>query len=141
MSRAKGERDRAGRRRPRCPCGSVASVTPSYSRAWGYGRRGRVHTFRKRRFTSLSCFRYCGIVKIVINVAKRGVLTLRAKFKKQLGLTDNNLVIAESAPEGVLLRPAVAVPIETYTDERVREFDESEAELATEFDSEVERSG
>ena len=31
--------------------------------------------------------------------------------------------------------------IEIYTDERVREFDESEAELAAEFDTDVDRSG
>lgn len=80
-------------------------------------------------------------MKTVINVTKRGVLTLPVKFRRQLGLTDDNLVIAESTPEGVLLRPAVALPIEIYTDERVREFDESEAKLAAEFDSEVERRG
>ena len=80
-------------------------------------------------------------MKTVINVTKRGVLTLPVKLRRQLGLTDENLVIAESTPEGVLLRPAVALPIEIYTDERVREFNESEAELAAELDSEVERPG
>ena len=71
-----------------------------------------------------------------INVTKRGVLTLPVRLRKQLGLTADNLVIAESTPDGVLLRPAVALPIEIYTDERVREFNESEAELAAELDSE-----
>ena len=37
--------------------------------------------------------------------------------------------------------PAVALPIEIYTDERVREFNESEAELAAEFDSESKQPG
>ena len=50
-------------------------------------------------------------------------------------------MIAESTLEGVLLRPAIALPIEIYTDERVREFNESEAELAAEFDSGSQRSG
>ena len=50
-------------------------------------------------------------------------------------------MIAESTLEGVLLRPAIALPIEIYTDERVREFNESEAELAAEFDSGRQRSG
>lgn len=76
------------------------------------------------------------IMKTVINVTKRGVLTLPVRLRKQLGLTADNLVIAESTPDGVLLRPAVALPIEIYTDERVREFNESEAELAAELDSE-----
>ena len=80
-------------------------------------------------------------MKTVINVTKRGVLTLPVRFRRQLGLTGENLVIAESTPEGVLLRPAIALPIEIYTDERVREFNESEAELAAEFDSGRQRSG
>ena len=82
-----------------------------------------------------------GTMKTVINVTKRGVLTLPVRFRRQLGLTGENLVIAESTPEGVLLRPAIALPIEIYTDERVREFNESEAELAAEFDSGSQRSG
>ena len=80
-------------------------------------------------------------MKTVINVTKRGVLTLPVRLRKQLGLTADNLVIAESTPDGVLLRPAVALPIEIYTDERVREFNESEAELAAELDSETRKSG
>ena len=80
-------------------------------------------------------------MKTVINVTKRGVLTLPVRLRKQLGLTADNLVIAESTPDGVLLRPAVALPIEIYTDERVREFNESEAELAAELDSETRTYG
>ena len=85
--------------------------------------------------------RYYGVMTTVINVTKRGVLTLPVRFRRRLGLTGENLVIAESTPEGVLLRPAVALPIEIYTDERVREFNESEAELAAEFDSQSKRPG
>ena len=39
-------------------------------------------------------------------------------------------LIAETTPEGLLLRPAVTLPAEVYTPEREREFDEAEAELA-----------
>jgi len=77
----------------------------------------------------------------VINVTKRGVLTLPVRLRRQLGLTGDNLVIAEATPDGVLLRPAVALPIEIYTDERVQEFNESEAELAAEFNAESKRRG
>lgn len=79
------------------------------------------------------------LMRTVINVSKRGVLTLPVRFRRQLGLTGDNLVIAESTQDGVLLRPAVALPVEIYSDERVREFDESEAELAAELDSRVKR--
>ncbi len=39
-------------------------------------------------------------------------------------------LIAETTPEGLLLRPAVTLPVEIYTQERVRELDAAEAELA-----------
>jgi hypothetical protein len=39
-------------------------------------------------------------------------------------------LIAETTPEGLLLRPAVTLPVEVYTPEREREFDAAEAELA-----------
>ncbi len=38
--------------------------------------------------------------------------------------------LTETTPEDLLLRPAVTLPVEVYSDERVREFDEAEAELA-----------
>lgn len=39
-------------------------------------------------------------------------------------------LIAETTPEGLLLRPAVTLPIELYSDRRLHEFAEAEAELA-----------
>jgi hypothetical protein len=38
--------------------------------------------------------------------------------------------LTETTPEDLPLRPAVMLPVEVYSDERVREFDEAEAELA-----------
>jgi len=38
-------------------------------------------------------------------------------------------MIVEATPEGLLLRPAVTLPIEIYGDSRLREFAEAEAEL------------
>lgn len=46
------------------------------------------------------------------------------------GLSADDQLIAETTPEGLLLRPAVTLPIELYSDERLREFDAAEAELA-----------
>lgn len=42
-------------------------------------------------------------------------------------------LIAETVPEGLLLRPAVTLPVEIYTPEREREFDQAEADLAAFF--------
>lgn len=64
-------------------------------------------------------------------VTSRGVITLPAKLREALGLKADDHLIAETTPDGLLLRPAVTLPIEIYTPEREREFDEGEAELAT----------
>jgi antitoxin PrlF len=57
-------------------------------------------------------------------------VTLPAKLREAVGLKPDEQVIAETTPEGLLLRPAVTLPLEIYSDERIREFDAAEAELA-----------
>jgi len=48
-------------------------------------------------------------------------------------------LIAETTPEGLLLRPAVTLPIELYSAAREREFDAAEAELAAVLDEKTSR--
>lgn len=55
-------------------------------------------------------------------VGKRGVVVIPAPLRRRFGLDEGVLLIAEGTPEGVLLRPAVAVPTEIYTPERKAEF-------------------
>jgi AbrB family looped-hinge helix DNA binding protein len=69
-------------------------------------------------------------VKATLTITSRGVVTLPAKLRQALGLQADDQLIAETTPEGLLLRPAVTLPLEVYTPEREREFDEAEAELA-----------
>jgi AbrB family looped-hinge helix DNA binding protein len=69
-------------------------------------------------------------MKAVVTMTSRGVVTLPAKLRKFLGIKADDQLIAETTPEGLLLRPAVTLPVEMYSAERVREFEESEAELA-----------
>ena len=54
-------------------------------------------------------------------------------MREAAGLRPQDNLIAETTPEGILLRPAVTVPIEIYTDERIAEFDEAEADLTAWF--------
>jgi len=68
-------------------------------------------------------------MKTTVTVTSRGVITLPAKLRQALGLKAEDILIAETTPEGVLLRPAVTLPVEIYSAARVREFDEAEAEL------------
>jgi AbrB family looped-hinge helix DNA binding protein len=76
---------------------------------------------------------YCNTatVKAAITITSRGVITLPARVRRALGLRADDQLIAEVTPDGLLLRPAVTLPVEIYTPQREREFDESEAELAS----------
>ena len=69
-------------------------------------------------------------MKANVTITSRGVITLPAKLRQALGLKAEDHLIAETTPEGLLLRPAVTLPVEMYTPERVREFDAAEQELA-----------
>ena len=62
-------------------------------------------------------------------MTSRGVVTLPAKLRQALGLKADDQLIAETTPEGLLLRPAVTLPVEIYSESRIREFDAAEAEL------------
>ncbi len=69
-------------------------------------------------------------MKAALTLSSRGTLTLPAKLRQSLGLKADDQLIAETVPEGLLLRPAVTLPIEIYTERRIAEFDTAEAELA-----------
>ena len=69
-------------------------------------------------------------MKTTLTITDRGVVTLPAKLRRALGLKADDLLIAETTPEGLLLRPAVTLPVEIYSEARIREFDEAEEELA-----------
>jgi bifunctional DNA-binding transcriptional regulator/antitoxin component of YhaV-PrlF toxin-antitoxin module len=68
-------------------------------------------------------------MKTTLIVTSRGVVTLPAKLLRALGIKADDQLIAETTPDGLLLRPAVTLPVEMYSGQRVREFDEAEAEL------------
>lgn len=55
-------------------------------------------------------------------VGKRGTVVIPAQLRRQYGIEEGSLVITEAHGDGVLIRPAVALPVEVYTDERKAEF-------------------
>jgi len=55
-------------------------------------------------------------------MGKRGTIVIPAEFRKRFGLDEGALILAEEREDGILLRPAVAVPVEVYTPERRAEF-------------------
>ncbi len=58
----------------------------------------------------------------VSKVGKRGTIVLPAKLRRRFGIEEGSLIVAEEREEGVLIRPAVALPVEVYTPERRAEF-------------------
>lgn len=69
-----------------------------------------------------------------ITVGRRGAITIPAKLRRAFGMEQNDHLIAEQTPEGILLRPAVSVPVEMYTEERIAEFGADETALRKRFE-------
>jgi AbrB family looped-hinge helix DNA binding protein len=55
-------------------------------------------------------------------VGKRGTIVIPAKLRKRFGIEEGALVTTEEREDGILIRPAVVVPVEKYTPERKAEF-------------------
>ncbi|CAN5547877.1 hypothetical protein BH24ACT21_BH24ACT21_18360 [soil metagenome] len=55
-------------------------------------------------------------------VGKRGAVVIPVELRRRFGIEEGSLVIAEATEDGILIRPAIAVPVETYTAERRAEF-------------------
>ena len=65
--------------------------------------------------------------KATIN--ERGVITIPAAIREAFGLRANDEVIIEETDQGILLRPAVSVPIEIYSEKRIAEFAQDEGAI------------
>jgi AbrB family looped-hinge helix DNA binding protein len=55
-------------------------------------------------------------------MGKRGTVVIPAALRRRFGMEEGSLLIAEECEDGVLIRPAVLLPVETYTSERRAEF-------------------
>jgi AbrB family looped-hinge helix DNA binding protein len=55
-------------------------------------------------------------------VGKRGAIVVPARLRRKFGIEEGGLVVAEERSDGILIRPAVAIPVEIYTPERKAEF-------------------
>jgi AbrB family looped-hinge helix DNA binding protein len=58
----------------------------------------------------------------VVKVGKRGTIIVPAKLRKRYDIEEGALVTTEAREDGVLIRPAIVVPVERYTPERKAEF-------------------
>jgi len=55
-------------------------------------------------------------------VGKRGAIVVPARLRRKFGIEEGGLVVAEERSDGILIRPAVAVPVEIYTTGRKAEL-------------------
>lgn len=66
-------------------------------------------------------------------VGKRGAVVVPAKLRKRYGIEEGSVVIAEAREDGILIRPAVVIPVERYSSERKAEFLLSTATTAEDY--------
>ncbi len=55
-------------------------------------------------------------------VGKRGAIIVPARLRKRFGIEEGSMVVAEEKDDGILIRPAIILPVERYTPERKAEF-------------------
>jgi len=55
-------------------------------------------------------------------VGKKGAIIVPASLRKRFEIEEGSMVVAEENEDGILIRPAVIVPVERYTPERKAEF-------------------
>lgn len=60
--------------------------------------------------------------RTAIQLRDRGVLVIPLELRRELGLSDGSLMLIERREDGLFLRPAIAVPVETYTPSRKAQF-------------------
>ena len=69
-----------------------------------------------------------------VTIGRRGGITLPSRLRKRFGLEHNDKLIVEETDQGLLLRPAVSMPIEVYSEERIAEFQQDEVQTGKMLD-------
>src|SRR2546429_10030932 len=64
---------------------------------------------------------------------KRGAIVVPAKMRRRFGIEEGTVVTAEEREDGILIRPAVVIPIAKYTADRKAEFLLSNATNAPDY--------
>lgn len=59
-------------------------------------------------------------------VSNRGQLTLPASVRKRFGIKNGGAIIMEERDNELILKPAMVLEVEMYTDEQVQAWDEAD---------------
>jgi len=63
----------------------------------------------------------------LVKLGKKGQVSIPRSVLKRLGIESDVALLVDTTADGaIVLRPAAVYPIETYSDERIREFDEAD---------------
>ena len=59
-------------------------------------------------------------------IGKKGQLTIPRAILKAAGITEDSRVLLEATADGaIVMRPVAVHPVEMYSEERIREFEEA----------------
>jgi AbrB family looped-hinge helix DNA binding protein len=72
-------------------------------------------------------------MRTTIKLSARGTVTLPRSIRQSLALKGNDVLVVESTPAGILLRPAAVYPLELYTDEQLAVFEEQNNRAITDL--------
>lgn len=62
----------------------------------------------------------------LVKIGKKGQITIPRAVLKAAGIAEESRVVLEATPDGaIVMRQAAVYPVELYTDDRVREFEET----------------
>jgi len=65
-------------------------------------------------------------MKQTVTVSNRGQLTLPANLRKRFGIKGGGTVILEERENEIVIKPAVVLEVEVYSDSQVKAWDEAD---------------
>jgi AbrB family looped-hinge helix DNA binding protein len=58
----------------------------------------------------------------VAKIGKRGTIVVPTRLRERFGIEEGSVVLVEEREDGILIRPAVVLPLDRYSPERKAEF-------------------
>ena len=57
-----------------------------------------------------------------VRIGKRGTVVIPSKMRRRFGIVEGSIVVIEEGDDGIRIRPATLLPVETYSKERKAEL-------------------